>query len=34
MSEARNLAVIVGSLRKESLNRKVEHALAGSAPDR
>ncbi len=29
---SRNIAVIVGSLRKESLNRKLAHALIGLAP--
>ncbi|HPQ97352.1 MAG: NAD(P)H-dependent oxidoreductase [Thiothrix sp.] len=29
----RNVAVIVGSLRKDSFNRKLAHALAGLAPD-
>ena len=32
MSESRNVAVIVGSLRKESFNRKMAHALAALAP--
>lgn len=32
MSETRNVAVLVGSLRKESFNRKMAHALAGLAP--
>jgi chromate reductase, NAD(P)H dehydrogenase (quinone) len=32
MSAARDIAVIVGSLRKESINRKVAHALAELAP--
>ena len=32
MSQVRDVAVIVGSLRKASLNRKVAHALAGLAP--
>ncbi len=32
MSTTRNVAVIVGSLRKESLNRKVAQALIGIAP--
>lgn len=32
MSETRNVAVIVGSLRKESFNRKMAHALAALAP--
>ena len=32
MDKARNVAVIVGSLRKDSLNRKVANALAGLAP--
>ena len=30
---ARNVAVIVGSLRKDSLNRKMAHALIANAPD-
>jgi chromate reductase len=30
---ARNVAVIVGSLRKESFNRKLAHALMAIAPD-
>jgi chromate reductase len=30
---ARNVAVIVGSLRRESLNRKMANALIGLAPD-
>ena len=29
----RNVAVLVGSLRKESYNRKMAHALAGLAPE-
>ncbi len=33
MSAPRNVAVIVGSLRKASLSRKVAHALAELAPD-
>jgi chromate reductase len=33
MPEPRDVAVIVGSLRKESLNRKVAHALAKLAPE-
>ena len=32
MSQVRSIAVIVGSLRKDSLNRKVAHALAELAP--
>ena len=32
MSQLRNVAVIVGSLRKESFNRKAAHALAALAP--
>jgi chromate reductase, NAD(P)H dehydrogenase (quinone) len=32
MSKERNVAVIVGSLRKESLNRKAAHALIALAP--
>lgn len=32
MSETRNVAVLVGSLRKESFNRKMAHALAALAP--
>ncbi|URI10028.1 NAD(P)H-dependent oxidoreductase [Aquincola tertiaricarbonis] len=32
MAQNRNVAVIVGSLRKESLNRKLALALAGLAP--
>lgn len=32
MAQNRNVAVIVGSLRKESLNRKLALALAGMAP--
>ncbi len=32
MAEARKVAVIVGSLRKESFTRKVAHALASLAP--
>jgi chromate reductase, NAD(P)H dehydrogenase (quinone) len=32
MSEARDVAVIVGSPREESLNRKVANAVAGLAP--
>jgi chromate reductase len=31
---ARNVAVVVGSIRRESLNRKMAHALAGLMPDR
>lgn len=33
MTQTRKVAVIVGSLRKDSLNRKAAHALAGLAPD-
>ncbi len=33
MSKVYNVAVLVGSLRKDSLNRKVAHALAQLAPD-
>jgi chromate reductase len=33
MSSTRNIAVFVGSLRKESFNRKMANALAGLAPD-
>lgn len=33
MSQVHSVAVIVGSLRKESYNRKVAHALAELAPD-
>jgi chromate reductase, NAD(P)H dehydrogenase (quinone) len=32
MSPARNVAVLVGSLRRDSINRKVAHALAELAP--
>lgn len=32
MSQTRNVAVIVGSLRKESFNRKMAHALSAQAP--
>jgi len=32
MDAIRNVAVFVGSLRKDSINRKVAHALAGLAP--
>lgn len=32
MPQDRQVAVLVGSLRKESLNRKVAHAMAGLAP--
>jgi chromate reductase len=32
MDKARDVAVIVGSLRKESLNRKIAHALIALAP--
>lgn len=33
MSRTQDIAVIVGSLRKDSINRKVAHALAELAPD-
>jgi len=33
MDKMQNVAVIVGSLRKDSINRKVAHALADLAPD-
>jgi chromate reductase len=33
MSTPRNVAVLVGSLRKDSLNRKMAHALSALAPD-
>jgi len=33
MSNPRDVAVLVGSLRKDSLNRKLAHALAVLAPD-
>ncbi|MEO6340922.1 MAG: NAD(P)H-dependent oxidoreductase [Caulobacteraceae bacterium] len=33
MTKPRTVAVIVGSLRKQSLNRKMAHALAAAAPD-
>lgn len=33
MSETRDVAVIVGSLREESLNRMTAHALAAEAPE-
>ncbi len=33
MTNARNVAVLVGSLRKDSLNRKMAHALAALAPE-
>lgn len=33
MAQSRNVAVLVGSLRKESLNRKLALALAGMAPE-
>jgi chromate reductase, NAD(P)H dehydrogenase (quinone) len=33
MDKTRNVAVIVGSLRKDSINRKVAHALAELAPE-
>ena len=32
MSGVRDVAVIVGSLRKDSINRKVAHALVELAP--
>ena len=32
MPQTRNVAVLVGSLRKQSLNRKMAHALAAAAP--
>ena len=32
MSQTRNVAVLVGSLRKESFNRKMAHALSAQAP--
>ncbi|MEO8500589.1 MAG: NAD(P)H-dependent oxidoreductase [Vicinamibacteria bacterium] len=32
MSQTRNVAVIVGSVRKDSFNRKMAHALAALAP--
>jgi NAD(P)H-dependent FMN reductase len=32
MSMNRDIAVLVGSLRKESFNRKMAHALIESAP--
>ncbi len=32
MSTTRNVAVIVGSLRKESFNRKIANALIAMAP--
>ena len=32
MSTGRDVAVVVGSLRKESYSRKLAHALAGLAP--
>ena len=32
MANAKNIAVIVGSLRKESFNRKMARALAALAP--
>lgn len=32
MSQTRNVAVLVGSLRKDSFNRKMAHALASLAP--
>jgi chromate reductase, NAD(P)H dehydrogenase (quinone) len=32
MAKTRNIAVLVGSLRKESINRKVAHALIELAP--
>ncbi|WP_269714690.1 NADPH-dependent FMN reductase [Caulobacter sp. NIBR2454] len=33
MTQARTVAVLVGSLRKASLSRKIAHALAALAPD-
>ena len=33
MSTSRNVAVIVGSLRKESFNRKIAHAVMALAPE-
>jgi chromate reductase len=33
MSATRNIAIFVGSLRKDSLNRKLANALIGLAPD-
>jgi chromate reductase len=33
MDKTHDVAVIVGSLRKDSINRKVAHALAELAPD-
>lgn len=33
MTQTRTIAVVVGSLRKESLNRKAAHALAALAPE-
>ncbi len=33
MSQVHSIAVLVGSLRKESINRKIALALAGLAPD-
>jgi chromate reductase, NAD(P)H dehydrogenase (quinone) len=33
MPQTRNVAVIVGSLRKDSFNRKMAHALAALAPE-
>ena len=33
MDKTRNVAVIVGSLRKDLINRKVANALAELAPD-
>ena len=32
MADVRNIAVLVGSLRRDSLNRKTAHALMGIAP--
>jgi len=32
MSQSRNVAVLVGSLRRESFNRKMAHALVAQAP--
>ena len=33
MAEQKNVAVVVGSLRKDSINRKLARALAGVAPE-
>jgi chromate reductase len=33
MDKVHDVAVLVGSLRRDSINRKVAHALAGLAPD-